>query len=325
MTTPRRTGVPRISPIRLVSQGVVDLERTVAFYGAAFAFVDKGRGVIDAGDMDLARAWRLPPGLTGRFAIVGPASTDGPMLRLIEFARPGQPIWGNYETKQDQGLFAVNYRIPEIRASWERLMAAGARARSTPMHWTILDGIGAWESQVIDPDGTLLDVFEMTGEKTPEIFGGMAALCEGVETVALHSNDADRCKAFYMGLGYGEFYDHEFAGLENLIHLPAGTKLRNVNLWKRELSRMGRVEIASYVGFPGASNRERAVPPNTGPLAICFETDDVDAALALACDLGGEFVGGPATMALPVFGPVRLGTVYGPDGEMVEFFQPLKA
>jgi catechol 2,3-dioxygenase-like lactoylglutathione lyase family enzyme len=309
-----------ISPVRAVAQGVADLDRTVAFYERAFGFAVHGQGSFSASYPALAAAWQMPPGLHGEFAVVGPNDPIAPVLRLMAFDRPGERIWGNYESKQDLGPFAVNYRIPEIKAGWDRMIEAGATPRSKPMFWTILDGVSAWESQAIDPDGILMDVFELQGERTSEIFGPCEAPCSGVQTVALHSSDADRAKAFYMGLGYDEFYDRVFSGLEDLIHLPKGAKLRNVNLMMPDITPMGRIEIAQYIGHPGAPTRDKAVPPNLGVLAISFEVRDLNAACDAAINRGAVRCGGPAEIDFPPFGKVRLSTLFGPDGELLEFF-----
>lgn len=309
-----------VSCVRYVTQGVVDLDRTVQFYADAFDFTVKGEGDV-AADGELAKAWRLTPGISARFRIVGPKNPAAPLLRLVQVSEPGERIWGTYERRQDSGHFAVNYRVPELKGGYQRLLDAGAEVRTTPMFWELEEGMSAWESQVIDPDGTLLDVFEMQGERVPELFGPIEEACSGVQTMAIHTNDGDRAKAFYTALGFEQLYDHVYPGLEDLIHLPKGSKLRNVNLWQPEESRIGRIEIAQYVGFPGESNRDRAAHPNTGPVSISFETRDLAATRRLIGEIGATEIGGPVAMALPPVGDVLLVTAYGPDGEVLEFFQ----
>lgn len=309
-----------ISPIRAVVQCVTDLDRAVAFYRNAFGFGVRGRGPLST-DPALRAAWQIPQGLTGAYVAVGPNNPQAPVLRLTAFSRGGERIWGNYESFQDLGLFAVNYRVPNIMRGWEAMLAAGAKPRSKPMFWNILDGVSAWESQAIDPDGVLMDVFEMQGSRTGAIFGDCEAPCSGVQTVALHTKDADRSKRFYMGLGYDQFYDRVFSDLEDLLHLPKGAKLRNVNLMMPDVTPLGRIEIAQYIGYPGKQTRGKAVPPNTGVLAVSFQTSDLGSAHARALELGATPIGTPAKATLAPFGEVELATVFGPDGEVVELFQ----
>lgn len=314
------TAAGKVSPIRYVTQGVADLDRTVQFYADAFDFTIKGLGTVPA-DTPLAAAWRLAPGMSASYVVTGPRNPAAPLLRLLQVSEPGERIWGTYERRQDSGHFAVNYRVPVLESGYRRLLDAGAEVRTTPMFWELEEGMSAWESQVIDPDGTLLDVFEMQGERVPELFGPIDEACSGVQTMAIHTNDGDRAKAFYTALGFEELYDHVYPGLEDLIHLPKGSKLRNVNLWQPGQSRIGRIEVAQYVGFPGESNRDRAAPPNTGPISIAFETADLAATRTLLAELGVEEIGGPVEANIPPVGQVMLVTAFGPDGEMLEFFQ----
>lgn len=310
-----------VSPIRFVVQGVGDLERTIRFYADVFDFTVKGRASIDASEAGVASAWRLKPGMTAEIAVVGPANPAAPLLRLVQVSEPGERIWRDYQRKQDLGHFAVNYRVPELKAGFQRLVDGGAEIRTNPMYWDLEEGMSAWESQVIDPDGTLLDVFEMVGDRVPGLFGPIDEACSGVQTMAIHTNDGDRAKAFYTGLGFTELYDHLYGGLEDLIHLPKGSKLRNVNLWQPDVSRIGRIEVAQYVGLPGETNRHRATPPNLGPLAISFESQNLEATRALVASLGGDEFAAPVEADLAPVGHVTLFAAYGLDGEALEFFQ----
>lgn len=314
-----------ISELRSVTQSVHDLEKTIAFYKGAFEFETKGSGQLSISDDELKVAWRVSADTCVDYAIIGPRDDSAPVLRLLKFPEFGEKIWGDYEAFQDLGPFAVNYRIPDIKTGWKKMADHGGTPRTQPMSWDILNGVSAHESQVIDPDGVLLDVFEMYGDRVDETLGTLDSACSGVQTVAIHTADADKAKTFYLGLGYSEFYDRIFDNLEDLIHLPKSTKLRNINLMKPEITRLGRIEIAQYIGFPGNQTREKAVPPNRGVLALTFETDDLSAACDLVTDLGGTAIGGPVGVSFEPYGPVRLATFFGPDGEVLEFMQRLSS
>jgi catechol 2,3-dioxygenase-like lactoylglutathione lyase family enzyme len=308
-----------ISPVHLATVGVADLQRAVRFYAAAFGYPERGRGEVGGGALE--RAWRMPRGLRGEAVVVGPEDADLGLIRLVRFSEPGERIWGAYERIQDLGHYALNMRVKDIGRGWDRLVAAGAQVKSEPRHWTVEENLSAWDSQVYDPDGVLLDVFQVEGDLEATV-GEQDAEVSELQTVALHVGDMERSRAFYVGLGFGILYDKVVEGMEDFFHVPPGTALHNVNLLKRDQSRNGRIELAHYRGFPGSSLRHRAVPPNLGILSLTLRTEDLDAATRLASDLGGEPVAGPVEVDLPPLGRQRLATVLGPDGELLELCEP---
>lgn len=308
-----------LSPVYLATVGVADLQRAMDFYAAAFGYRRRAGG--DVGGDAIEQAWRMPPGLRGEVAVVGPEHAGLGLIRLVRFSQPGERIWGAYERVQDLGHYALNMRVKDIGRGWDRLVAAGAQVKSEPRYWTVDEHLSAWDSQVYDPDGVLLDVFQVEGDLEATV-GEQDAEVSELQTVALHVGDMDRSRAFYVGLGFGILYDKVVEGLEDFFHVPQGTALHNVNLLKREQSRNGRIELAHYRGFPGSSLRDRAVPPNLGILSLTLRTDDLDAAMRLVSDLGAELVAGPLDVDLAPLGPQRLATALGPDGELLELCEP---
>jgi catechol 2,3-dioxygenase-like lactoylglutathione lyase family enzyme len=212
--------------------------------------------------------------------------------------------------------------VPDVHATWPRLLAAGARPKSAPTRWNIDASMVAIDSQCWDPDGTLLDVYTMEGR--PDVFGALDGAASALETVALHVADAERSRDFYVALGYELFFDRRIADLNTFFHLPAGVALRDVNLAKPRRSWIGRIEIVELEGTRGVPVRDRALPPNHGVLSITFETQDVESARDLALRCGATPCGdaGVADWGPDGGGARRSCTVYGPDGELIEFAEP---
>ncbi len=307
-----------ISAIQFVTLGVVDLDRAVGFYEHAFDYNLLGRSELPTGAW--RDAWRMPRDLRATYAVLGCGEEDVGRVRLLCCDAPGEHIWGEYERIQDLGLYAVNFRVREIQAGWRRLQEAGAVEKSEPTFWTVNEDISAWDSQCYDPDGVLLDVFEVQGAVT-ETLGELTSEATEVQTVAVHTGDMGRSQAFYQGLGFEVLYDKMVESMEGFFHLPPGTKLHNVNLLHPGSSPNGRVELAQYVGFPGERLTERAAPPNHGILSIAFATENLAAASQLVEELGGEPVAGPVATELEPLGSLRLATFLGPDGELIELFE----
>lgn len=311
-----------ISELRLATFGVADLARTIRFYADAFLYEVKGEGTVDTADPMAARGWALPDGASARFAVVGPPGVDSGLVRLVQFSQAGEQIWRDYSRPGDFGLFAANIRVAEIGAGWARLNAAGARARSQPHTWSENPAVTVHDAMTFDVDDTLLDVFEIV-IKGPTIHRPQTAPASELQNIVIHTEDADRCLAFYAGLGFTVLSDRTLKGLAEFLKLPPGTDLRNANLAKPEFTPNGRIEVSQYVGCPGVRLQDRARPPNRGILSMAFETDDLQATHRLLARLGAEWVAGPFAETVPPFGRLRSQVCYGPDGERLVFFQRL--
>lgn len=307
------------SEIAIATLGVRDLVATRQFYESVF-----GYRVVDEGAVspEAANAWRAPPACRGQYVVVGPPGARRGLMRLVAFDRPGEHIWGTYDRIQDYGHYAVNIRVPNIHTTWSRLCAAGARQKSPPTRWNVDESMVAWDSQCWDVDGTLLDVYQMEGRKDlfPDLNSDTAT---AIETVAIHVESADRSRAFYEGLGFTLFFDKTIENLGEFFHLPAGVALRDVNLYKIERSPIGRVEIVELVGYPGRRVQPRARPPNFGILSVSFITGDLDAARQVVLRFGGQVSTADYRTVVPVFGLARVCHAIGPDGEALEFVQPV--
>ncbi len=307
-----------ISELRVATVAVADLDRSCAFYADTFGYARLGEGTVGGREAELA--WRMPDGLTGRAVVMGPPGATTGLLRLVRFDAPGEPYWGDYSRPQDYGHYALNVRVPDIHSTIDRLRAAGGRSRSEPTHWTVTPDLSAWDSLSYDPEGVLLDVFQLEpGDGSP--LADYDGRPSELQTVAIHVGDARRSAAFYAALGYEVLYDKLIENMESFFHLPSGTGLHNINLYVPGGSLNGRVELAQYVGFPGERQRDRAVPPNLGILSVSMETDDLKATADLLGGLGAEPVCDPVELDLPPYGPALVQTFFGLDGEVLEFYQ----
>lgn len=308
-----------ISEVKFVTLGVAELDRSVAFYADAFGYAEIGRDVVNT--EALGTAWRIPQGVTGRFAVMGAQGLASGMLRLVEWTPSGDHVWSKPARIQDLGPFAVNFRVRSIDTGWKRLLGAGATAKSEPRYWEVNQDIGAWDSQCFDPDGTLLDVFQVKG-KIEETLGpfpdGLDA--SEVQTLALHVADAKASQRFYLGLGFVTMYDKVVENLESFFGVPPGTKLHNINMQKAGPRPNGRVEIAQYIGLKGKSLHKRTAPPSRGPLSMSMEVKSLDTARMRLDSLGAKAIG-RASYVCPPFGEVNAATFFGPDSEVVEIFE----
>ncbi|WP_110241526.1 VOC family protein [Nocardioides gilvus] len=309
-----------ISEIKVSTVGVTDLAAAVAFYCDTFDYVVHGEGPIRP--EETVQLWGGSPDQRGRQAVLGPDGTSSGLLRLVAYEAATPIYWGDYSSLEDYGHYALNIRVPELTSTLSTLAASGGRTRSGPTHWTVTDDLSAWDSLNYGPDGVLLDVFQLETKPSHPLhaYDGRAT---GLQTVCIHSSDARRSARFYAALGLRPMYDKLLESMEGFFHLPDGTGLHNINMMNPEASGLGRLEIAQYVGFPGRSQRDRAVAGAAGVLSASFETDDLDATTLLLRAIGTEPSGEEIIVDQPAFGRVRVSGWFGPDDERLEFFERL--
>jgi len=307
------------SEIKLVTVAVRDLDRAIAFYADAFGFEEISRTRVD--HEALASAWRIPAGIAGRFAIMGIASVESGMLRLVEWTPAGDHVWASPARAQDLGAHALNFRVKDINAAWNLLGQSGAREKAKPTYWELEQNIAAWDSHCYDPDGTQLDVSQVVGEieRTLGPFTRGHDATE-VQTVVIRCADARRSEAFYRALGFEPLYDRVIEHLWTFLGLPTGTRVHNINLIMPGARPNGRIELVQYIGLQGRSLKARSAPPGRGPAMISMRVADLDLAATTLKNLGGKPIG-RYRYDCPPFGPVAAATFFGPSDEVIEVFQ----
>jgi hypothetical protein len=116
-------------------------------------------------------------------------------------------------------------------------------------------------------------------------------------------------------------YNKRLENMESFFHFPVGTVLHNINMMMPAEPGIGRLEIAQYVGWPGVSQRGRAIPPALGILSASLESDNLDATENLLESIGAEPAGPRAEAQMPGLGAIAARSYYGPDDELLEFYQ----
>lgn len=308
------------SEIRMATVGVEDISRSRNFYVASFDYADLGYGTVSG--PAFGELWQLSEDITAEVLLLGPEGATSGLVRLVKFDSPGELYWGDYSAVQDYGHYALSIRVPEIQAVVTAIQATGGRSKSAPNHLTVTPDLSAWDSMSYDPDDVVLHVFQL--EPAP---GSLLSEYDGrpspLQTAAIHSSDANRAAVFYAALGFRPLFDKNIEDIEDLFHLPPDTTLHNINMMQPEEPAIGRFEIVQYVGFPGTTQRDRALPPALGILSVSLETDDLTAAELLLGSIGAEPVGQRVELEMPGTGAVAARSYFGPDGEVLEFYQCL--
>ncbi len=308
-----------LSEVRSVTLGVSNLDRALAFYGQGLGFEPLARGPIPAA---AGEAWRLPPELDGEVAQLAVNGAPQGQLRLMSFNSPGRPVWNSANRLAGDGFYAVNLRARDLPLLMPQLHARGASGPDQPQRWQVSEEVEVWDSISFDPDGIALDIFSYI--RGGDLRGPLDTEVSVVQTVAIATHDVQRCVDFYGCLGFEVLFDLRLEGLEELLHVPPGISIHNVNMMKDGSVVPGRVECFRYHGadLPAAQPlANQARPPNLGILAITLESDDLEGESELVLQAGGQQLCKPVQVELPSYGAVHLQSFLGPDGEMLEILQ----
>jgi len=309
------------SEVKLATVGVGDLDRAIAFYADAFALEEISRTTVDTDAV--SEAWRIPAGITGRYAVMGIPGNESGMLRLVEWQPVGDHVRGAPARFQDYGMNGLTFRVREINAAWDNLCRSGARDRMKPTYWELEQNLCPWTADATDHDGTALEIFEVVGEVADSLgpFRTGRDVTE-VQAVTIHSSDARRSSAFYGALGFEALYDRVIEQAWALLDLPKGTKLQSVHLIRPGARSSGRIEICHYIGMPGRTLKSRSTPPARGPLMMSIRVASLDEACAKVKTQGAKPIGS-ARYNSPPFGNVSAATFFGPDDEVIELFEKI--
>ena len=126
----------------------------------------------------------------------------------------------------------------------------------------------------------------------------------GFHHIALKASDFDRSRAFYAALG-----------MKETVSWGKGEK--TIALF--DVGDGGKIEIFANGGDEYVANGKW--------IHFALKCDDVDAAYAAALSAGATPMTPPRTVELasrPYLMTIRVGFVYGPDGEQIEFFREME-
>ncbi len=310
-----------LSEVKAVTLGVSDLQRACAFYQNALGYRMQSQGALSPA---LAPLWRFDPSMQGHYAMLAPDDSGLGRIRLVAFDTPGQRLWNADNLYNGSGFYALNFRCRDALATMQAITAAGGSSAHEPSYWEVSEQVAVRDSINDDPDGIRLDVFSY--EKGGELRGPLDTDVSVVQTIAIATRDVPRSVAFYKALGFQVLFDRvlDFPELQTLLGTDRPVKIHNVNLIKDGHIVPGRVEMFAYLEMehlPDAPLRDVAVPPNIGILSASLASTDLDADVAALIALGGQLIARD-TLELPGFGRSTVATLFGPDGEQLELFQP---
>lgn len=311
-----------LSEVKLVTLGVSDLDRALSFYRDALGYQLHERGEISP---QLASLWRFDPALHGRWAVIGADDSGLGRIRLLAFDTPGQRLWNADNLYNGSGYYALNFRCRDALATMQAVTAAGGSSAHEPSYWEVSEQVAVRDSINDDPDGIRLDVFSY--ERGGELRGALETEVSVVQTIAIATRNIARSVAFYQALGFETLFDRvlDFPELQELLGTDRPVRIHNVNLIKDGHIVPGRVEMFAYLDMEHLAEaplRDAAVPPAIGILSASLHSATLESELAAVLALGAQLIA-RERLELPGVGLCDVASVFGPDGEQLELYQPL--
>jgi catechol 2,3-dioxygenase-like lactoylglutathione lyase family enzyme len=117
---------------------VADLDRSIAWYGAAFGFEVEHRG-------------RVPEGTP----IAMLRTPGGAGVELFELAPRDDPGWSGPIAALEEGVVHFGLAVPDVEAALEQALAAGGREVWSPRDAPVS---GVRIAFLADPDGNLVEL-----------------------------------------------------------------------------------------------------------------------------------------------------------------------
>jgi catechol 2,3-dioxygenase-like lactoylglutathione lyase family enzyme len=306
-----------ISEVKMVTLGVRNLARSIAFYQAAL-----GYSLQASGDVTPAQAILLRSANARRFAVMAADDSGLGRIRLIECGA-GPSLWNQNNALTGVGYYALNFRAKDAKKMLDRVRDAGGKSAHEPQFWEVNESVAVWDSISTDLDGIRLDMFSY--ERGGDLRGPLNTDVSVLQTIALATKNMRRGVAFYQSIGFQTLFDRvlDFPGLQDLLGTDQPVRIHNVNLQKDGRIVPGRVEFFEYLDQPTEALENlhvQSFPPAIGILSMTFVCTDLEQALAELSHSGAKFcrrVAGP----IAGFGVAQAALLNGPDGEAIELVE----
>jgi catechol 2,3-dioxygenase-like lactoylglutathione lyase family enzyme len=274
------------SEISLVTLSVEDLGAAVRFYCDSFAYTSLGAG---EGSPAFLRAWQAAPGIAARYEVMGHPQATAGVLRLVEFNRAGagtSPSGGSPPAAA-YPFRSLGFSVSDCAERLRRLIANGAIAGEPP-------------TGCVDPSGVAIELGEAAGHDANDI-----------DCVTIEVADVERALRFYAAIGFEPGESSVRAG---------GRNPRSLRLFQHDRPQRAGIALTERTQS-GGTDGVRARVPERGIFGLSIETASLGAAESLIRDHSLEIIAGPLVTVTPPFARVHSFTCYGPDGEMLAFFQ----
>ncbi|TDC95579.1 hypothetical protein [Actinomadura sp. 7K507] len=318
---------PLVSGVTAAVIGVTDFGPHLDLFCGELGFEVAAEGVVRAADAD--RLWGAETG--GRDVETMRLAAAGAPTGRLHLVKVDDPVaQAEHPHTLDIGLAGLNIYTKDLRASHERLSAAGYPwGRPSTFEVPLGDKIvSVTEGFCFAPDGTdIVFVQPASARNTTAWDADPSRHYTELTSVVAHVPRFEAELDFWGpgGLGMSVWYDVTFGspGFEAMADLPPGTRTRLAFVVGAD-GGTARIELVQVADNPGGVDRRAVQLParGLGHTGWSVLTRDLDTAVARAEGAGGRVRCRPFAATTPLHGDARLATVDTPNGVSVELWQP---
>lgn len=324
-TNAASAATPRFAPWTEAVVSVADPEQASRLFREVGGWRVVARGPVARAELAY---WQLPPAATARFLkLCAPGADDG-CIRFVRFAGVAQrPIRLAARPWDTGGIFSLMIRTTSVRRVFDRAIAMGWWAETEPYDFSF-GGSTLHNVVLTGPHGINVALYEReTPPFTEYPVGLMARAFNSMRMV----RDQRASVAYYRDrLGFGQAFDSDYRdpapGPTNfsIPHNLAPTIARRASAMHPVASGRGRVELMQFVGFTGKDVAAFARAPNLGILSVRYPVEGLADYRALLTARGVEPIQSGRAVPVAGLGMVDLFAVRDPDGNLTEFYAPVR-
>lgn len=266
---------------------------------------------------------RVYDGLSYQVSLLRNPGSERGFVRLVQFDAPAEAIRPNAQTWDVGGWFDFNVRVVDLEEKARTMNFLAWHGYSNPVEFSFGPFVvREWLAR--GPDGVVIALIE----RVQPVLEGWPNLVNvsRVFNATVIVSDMQAALSFYRDiLGFESYLTHEGASATagpNVLGLPqnlATEVVRKVEILHPEGTNEGSVELLQFVGADGNDYTARGRPPARGILSLRYSVSTLSplSQLLSAADVAYERIEG---VHLADVGLADLIRVYGPAGEMLEFY-----
>lgn len=298
-----------------ISISVSNLEDSLAFYRDWIGMKVIADETLEPDEIQ--QIWNLR-GSTKARAVSLKNELQSTLLELIEFTphsgrtiREGTKSW-------DYGIYCITFLVRDVDTIYHDLTGRGFTFISPPVqyqpNWVPYQ---VKEVTVIGPDNVRIDHFQRMKDEDYGSQGNYVKFDHCAQFVG-NLDEAIRLYRDIVGLDLIGQMTIPKGLIDDIIGVPPGTEEKVAFFNKKDENAL--MMECMQLSTKGKSLASIARPPNLGLFMISFEVEDLSAFMEPCKKKGVAILSGPVELHSKLHGRIRVITLEGPNGVMIELF-----
>jgi catechol 2,3-dioxygenase-like lactoylglutathione lyase family enzyme len=302
--------------------GSARLEDSLRFYRDVIGLDVEGPFALSGPEFE--QHWRLPAGASANAALCRAGESPVGKVLLLDF--PDLPRHPVRAPGQDRhlGVWNLNFYTLDIEAASRAMADRGYMLWSEPTRHDFAAEVGTPTEVLFEgPDGVVINLVQLPAQAGTRV-GEMRAYLEERGTTPAGFTEVVTSAHCVRDMAAAVRFYRDVIGMDVLIdaildkpeqnrflHLPEDARTHSVFVKGDHM--FGKIALSQPLNYEVDDLIAIAAPPNIGYLAMAFEVESVDWAIAQTLQLGGGVFSPPVDIDLPGFGRRRSAIVRAPS------------